>query len=41
MQGRNRDTDVENRLVDMVGKERVGLIERASLTHTHYHVYDG
>ena len=38
MQGRKRDADVENGLVDMVGKGRVGRIERVALTYIHYRV---
>ena len=37
MQGRNRDTDIENGHVDMGGKERVGQIGRLGLTYIHYH----
>ena len=37
MQGSKADADTENRLVDTVGKERVGPVERAALKHTHYH----
>ena len=37
LQGRNGDTDVENRFVDTVGKERVGWIGRLALTYTSYH----
>ena len=36
--GRNRDTDVENELVDTVGKERLGQFERAAFAHTHDHM---
>ena len=32
MQGRNRDVDIENVLVDTVGEERVRHIERVALT---------
>ena len=31
------ETDTENRLVDTVGKERVGRMERAAWKHIHYH----
>ena len=31
MQGRNRDADIENGLVDTVRKERIGRIERVAL----------
>ena len=34
-QGRNRDTDIENRLWTQQGKEREGQIERAALTYIH------
>lgn len=36
--GNNRDTDVDNRLVDTVGNKRVGRTGRAALKHTHHHV---
>ena len=38
MQGRNRDTDVENRPGDTGGREpeRVGRIESVALTYTHH-----
>ena len=35
---KNRDPDIENRLVDTAGKERVGWIERIALKHTHYNM---
>ena len=35
LQGRNRDTAIESRLVDTAGKERVGQIERVALKHMH------
>jgi len=38
LQGRNGDADIKNRLVDTVGKERVGQSGRAALKHTHQHV---
>ena len=31
-------SDIENRLVNTAGEERVGRIERVSLKHMHYHV---
>ena len=36
LQGRNGDADVENRLVEAVGEERVRAIEKAALTCVHY-----
>ena len=33
MQGNYKDADVENRLVDTAGKERVWWIERVALKH--------
>jgi len=38
LQGRNTDADVENGLIDAVGKGRRGWIERVALTYMHYHV---
>ena len=38
MQGRNRGTVVENRVVGTAEEETVGPIERAALTHVHYHM---
>ena len=39
MQGRNRDTDIEDRHMDMaVGKERAGQIGRVGLMYIHHHV---
>ena len=38
LQGRNRDTDVEHRLVDTEGEGEVGRMERVALTHVHYHM---
>ena len=38
LQGRNGDADIKNRLVDTVGKERVGRSGRAALKHTHQHM---
>ena len=39
MHGKNRDTDVENGLIDTAEeKERVGQIERVSMPHRHHHV---
>ena len=35
---RNRDADIENRLVDTEGEVEVGQIERVALKHIHYHV---
>ena len=35
LQGRNRDTDIENSLMDTEGKERVGRLERVALKHIH------
>ena len=35
MQGRNRDADIEYRLVDTAG-EGEGETERVALKHTHY-----
>jgi len=32
------DADVEKRLVDTLGKERVGQIERVTWKHIHYHM---
>lgn len=38
MQGRDREVDAENRLVDTVkGKQRVGGTETMALTHRHHH----
>ena len=34
LQGRNRETDVKNRLVDMEGKERVAAISENGKTVT-------
>ena len=36
MQSRNRDADIDNRLVDAQGKKRVGCIERVAWKHIHY-----
>ena len=36
-QGSNRDTDIENILVDTVGEQRMGQTERAAWKHTHRH----
>ena len=38
LQGRNREADMENRLEDTAGKERVGWISRVALRYVHYHV---
>ena len=32
------DADIEYRLVDTTGKERVGQIKRVALKHIHYHM---
>ena len=37
LQGKNRDTDVENRFVGMMGVV-VGWIGKLELTYTHYHM---
>ena len=37
LQGRNRDTDIENRLVETVRGEG-GQSERAALKHMHYYM---
>ena len=39
-QGRNRGTDIENRLRTQRDKERAGWIERAALTYICHHVWD-
>ena len=39
IQGKNRDTDVENWPVNAGEKERVGWTERAALTYIHYHLW--
>ena len=38
LQSKNREADIERRLVDIAGKERVGQIERVALKHMHYHI---
>ena len=38
LQGRNRDADIENRLVDTAREERVVRIEKVALVYIHYHV---
>ena len=38
LQGRNRDKERENGLVDTGGEERVGRTERAAPTYAHYHI---
>ena len=38
MQGRNRGTVIENRVVGTAGEEKVGPIERAALIHVCYHM---
>ena len=40
LQGRNRDADIENRRLDIQGKERVGWFERVALRHIFYHMWD-
>ena len=37
-QGRNRDADVEDGLVDTAGEAEVGCIERAALAYIHLRV---
>ena len=34
----HRDSDLENRNADTVGKERVGQTERVALKHAHCHM---
>ena len=36
--GKNRDTDIENRLLDSVGEGEGGMIERIALKHVYYHM---
>ena len=36
LQSSNGDTDVEDRPVEAVGKERVGQADRVALKHIHY-----
>ena len=36
MEGKNRDTDIENRLVETEGKDRVEQAERRALPYMHY-----
>ena len=38
MQGRKRDADIDNRLGDTGGKERVGCTGRGALTYIHHRV---
>ena len=38
LQGSNGDADVEKRLLDTVGKEMVGQIERVPLKHIYYYM---
>ena len=38
LQGSSGDADIKNRLVDIVGKARVGWSGRAALKHTHQHM---
>ena len=37
LQGRNRNADIENELVDTGGKERVGWLARVAWKHMHHH----
>ena len=37
---RNRDADIENRLVDTAGEVGVGRTERVAGKHIHYHIQD-
>ena len=37
-QGSNGDADIENRLVDMAGKERVRRVEKEAWKHIQYHM---
>ena len=39
LQGRNRDTDVENKCIDTARERRVGWIGRLELTSVHYGYY--
>ena len=36
--GKNVDADIDNWLVDTVGKERAEQMQKAAQTHIHYHV---
>ena len=36
LQGRNRNADIENGLVDTVGERKVGQVERITLTYIHH-----
>ena len=38
LQGSNRDTDIENELVDTEGQGGLEWIEKVALTYIHYHV---
>ena len=38
MQDSKRDTDMKNRLLDSVGEDEGGLIERTALKHVYYHM---
>ena len=38
VQGKNRDADKENRLVDTSGELKGGMNEKVALTYIHYHV---
>ena len=38
MQGSRGDADIRNRLVDTVGEDREGQIERVALKHAVHHV---
>ena len=36
MQNRKRDTDVQNTILDSVGKAKVGCFKRTALKHVYY-----
>ena len=36
--GQNGDADIEDRLVDTAGNERMGQMERVAWEHIHYHM---
>jgi len=38
MQDSKRDTDVKNRLLDSVGEDKGGIVERIALKHVYYHM---
>ena len=38
VQGSKGDTDLKNRLLESVGEDKGGVIERMALKHVHYHV---